>query len=177
MKTKEINNNKNTLIAGENIFPPTGEKKIFDVWYYIETWIWFGIVMPEKTLGQNAVTFVSNKRCPADGNETLLRNKRSYDTYLSLMLSLSGSFEANGNQANGDKWKAKITYKVIAEVDRPGSGEVLKVRCRQKKKFANLFTVSSVLFKSLFHHWVFVTVTCTVYCIRDFTVNQKRKDL
>lgn len=60
------------------------------------------------------------------------------------MFSLTGSFEANGNQANGDKWKAKITYKVIAEVDRPGSGEVLKVRCLQGKKlikFINLFTV------------------------------------
>lgn len=57
----------------------------------------------------------------------------------------TGSFEANGNQANGDKWKAKITYKVIAEVDRPGSGEVLKVRCLYRRtfiKFINLFTVS-----------------------------------
>jgi len=46
---------------------------------------------------------------------------------LSSILSLPGSFDANGHQANGDNWKAQITYKVIAEVDRPGSGEVLKV--------------------------------------------------
>lgn len=58
----------------------------------------------------------------------------NYATYLSSILSLPGSFDANGHQANGDKWKAQITYKVIAEVDRPGSGEVLKVRCCQKKR-------------------------------------------
>jgi len=60
-----------------------------------------------------------------NGSETLFLNA----AYLSSIFSLSGSFEANGNQANGDRWNAKITYKVIAEVDRPGSGEVLKVRC------------------------------------------------
>ena len=41
--------------------------------------------------------------------------------------SLTGSFKNSGNQANGDHWKAKISYKVEAEVDSPDSGEVLKV--------------------------------------------------
>lgn len=50
----------------------------------------------------------------------------AYPFHYTLQQGLPGSFEAEGNQANGDKWKAQITYKVIAEVDRPGSGEVLK---------------------------------------------------
>lgn len=54
--------------------------------------------------------------------------KHFFEMQSTSILLLLGSFEAEGNQANGDKWKAQITYKVIAEVDRPGSGEVLKVR-------------------------------------------------
>lgn len=50
----------------------------------------------------------------------------AYPFQYTLQQGLPGSFEGSGNQANGDKWKAKISYKVIAEVDRPGSGEVLK---------------------------------------------------
>ncbi|KAJ7362056.1 hypothetical protein OS493_013145 [Desmophyllum pertusum] len=50
----------------------------------------------------------------------------AYPFHYTLQQGLPGSFETNGNQSNGDKWKAKTTYKVIAEVDRPGSGEVLK---------------------------------------------------
>ena len=58
----------------------------------------------------------------------------------------AGSFEGEGNQANGDKWKAKIVYKVIAEVDRPGSGEVLEVRQSPN-------TISGSKFISLFTFW------------------------
>lgn len=50
----------------------------------------------------------------------------AYPFHYTLQQGLPGSFEGEGNQANGDKWKAKIVYKVIAEVDRPGSGEVLE---------------------------------------------------
>lgn len=50
----------------------------------------------------------------------------AYPFHYTLQQGLPASFEANGNQANGDRWKAEITYKVIAEVDRPGSDEDLK---------------------------------------------------
>jgi len=50
----------------------------------------------------------------------------TYPFHYTLQQGLPGSFKAEGNQANGDKWKAEITYKVVAEVDRPGSEEVLK---------------------------------------------------
>ena len=62
--------------------------------------------------------------------------------YFLLLSFLTGSFEASGNQANGDKWKAKITYKVIAEVDRPGSGEVLKVSSSNQTKPNQIQSVS-----------------------------------
>ncbi|KAK2564264.1 hypothetical protein P5673_012519 [Acropora cervicornis] len=52
----------------------------------------------------------------------------AYPFHYTLQQGLPVSFNNSGNQANGDHWKAKISYKVEAEVDSPDSGEVLKDR-------------------------------------------------
>ncbi|XP_074638850.1 arrestin domain-containing protein A-like isoform X1 [Acropora palmata] len=139
-----VRTNKGDYLGGEGVYgvvylwicgtDPCREVKLKFKGYEKCEWEYREVQQDEAT--QMPVTIVKTKQSRRDmfrAELTLIEYPGgipmgcyAYPFHYTLQQGLPVSFNNSGNQANGDHWKAKISYKVEAEVDSPDSGEVLK---------------------------------------------------